>query len=510
MPTGLERQLTLSHLAVTVLSATLLVVLILGGYVVYLRTDWSARWAGETAAIFAEDLLYYHQEQGLAQLDPALSQSYVEGLVPPVDFMGDPVGATPSVPSVEEEMLAAEDALFAEWLFVLTPEGALLAGNYSSRYPSGAPIAVEPPPGLRIDALQSAQPREMYYTRRGEIYAGQAPLLDDEGQVLGWLYYQTSDSNALILASTARTLGWALLGAVLVAVVVSAGAGNLLARRFSSRLQQINQASAAFAAGRSDSRVDVRGDDEIAQLGAQFNRMADRIAGQMQELRQLAEHNAQLAEQASALAAVEERNRLARELHDAIKQQLFGMNLLAGSIRPLLAQDREAAQERLNQLSRMTGEVLEEMDAIIQQLRPASLADKGLAQALRTFALDWAEQTGVALDLRITQAQEIPIALEQALLRVAQEALSNVARHGDARTVALSLRYESDRVTLTIQDDGVGFNVAAARQSSSLGLRGMAERMAELKGSFSVDSRPGAGTTVAAQLPLGQKEARVV
>lgn len=292
------------------------------------------------------------------------------------------------------------------------------------------------------------------------------------------------------------------MGAVLVAVVVSAGAGNLLARRFSQRLQQINQASAAFATGQLDHRVHSQGDDEIGQLGVQFNHMADRIASQMRNLRQLAEDNARLAETASALAAVEERNRLARDLHDAIKQQLFGMNLLVGSIRPLLAQDAQAAQERLDQLSRMTTEILEEMDAIIQQLRPASLADKGLDQALRDLAMDWRQQTGVAVDLHITQAQEIPIALEQALLRVAQEALSNVARHADAQTVDLSLRYENDRVALTIQDDGAGFDVAAPRRHSSLGVSGMSERISELNGHFSVKSQPGAGTIVHAQLPL--------
>lgn len=503
MRMGLERQLTLSHLAVTVLSAGILTALILLGYVLYLRTDWSARWAGETAAFFADDLALMHEDEGAARLDPALSQRFVDGTVLPVDVAQS---VLPPADPADEESVLFDDPTYTEWLLVIGLDGQIVAGNYGSRYPAGVQLAADPPPGFQPDVLDRQGSGDFQYRRSGDLYGGQAAILDASGNVLGWVYYQTSDSNAFILAGTARTLGGALAGAVVVAVFVSAAAGTLLARRFSGRLQQISQASADFAAGHLDRTVHTEGDDEIGQLGQQFNRMAGRIAGQMQELRQLAEDNARLATTASALAALEERNRLARELHDAVKQKLFGISLLTGSIRPLLETNPAVAQERLEHLSRLTSETLEEMDAIIQELRPASLEDRGLAEALGALVENWRGETGIEVRLHVAQAREIPIGLEQALLRVAQEGLSNVARHARAHSVDLSLHYADDRVMLTIADDGRGFAVDSPRPSTSLGLAGMAERVAELDGLFSIESHPGQGTALSVQLPTAEKE----
>lgn len=498
MRTGLERQLTLSHLLVTALSAGILALLILAGSVVYLRTDFAARWAGENAAFFADELAYILAQGGHSRIPPELAQAFVAAQIPPAD-------APDAALADSLEMTPEEFADSGEWLLVFSTDGRIIASNYPGRYPPGAALPTDPPPGFNSAKIGADTPARISFQRQGSLHIGQAPVQDERGRILGWVYYRSGEESTLLLLDTARTLGWMLLGALLLAVLVSAGAGTQLARRFSRRLQRLTAASVAFASGDLDARVRPEGTDEIAQLGAQFNRMAGQIAQQMASLRQLAEDNARLAEEASALAALEERNRLARELHDAIKQQLFGLNLLAGSIRPLLATDPDAARERLQQLSRMTGEALEDMDAIIQALRPASLAEQGLAQAMTALVAGWQAQTGIPVDLQVRQAQEIPIGLEQALYRVCQEALSNVARHADAQAVAVVLAYTPDAVTLTVQDDGLGFDPAGTIRADSFGLRSMQERIEGLGGRWELRSSPGAGTTVRAWLPVSQQ-----
>lgn len=203
MHTGLERQLTLSHLAVTTLSAGILALLILGGYVIYLRTDWSARWAGETAAFFAEELSFLHEEQEMDFLDPFLSQAFVDGLVPAVDVVDDTLA--PILPlddqiddQLDDQFDGFDDTLYAEWLLVLASDGTVVAGNHESRYPPGFSLATEPPPGFQVAVLQNAHFGDMYYKRAGELYGGQAPILDTNGQTIGWVYYQTSDILKLV------------------------------------------------------------------------------------------------------------------------------------------------------------------------------------------------------------------------------------------------------------------------------------------------------------------------
>ncbi|HFQ93053.1 MAG TPA: sensor histidine kinase, partial [Anaerolineae bacterium] len=330
---------------------------------------------------------------------------------------------------------------------------------------------------------------------------GQAAIAGPDGRLLGWVYYRFPDDSRFLLTDAARAGLLAVLGAALVAVIVSGLAGGWLARQFSRRLNALSQASAAFAAGDLNQRITLQGNDEITQLGAQFNRMAAQISRQMEELRRLAETNARLAEEARALAALEERNRLARELHDAIKQQLFGLGLTAASAQQLLAANPEKAAARLEQMAEMTRQIQEEMDNIIRQLRPSSLNDKGLAEALQALCANWQSQTGIPLELTIRHARTLPLDVEHSLYRVAQEALNNIARHAQAGRVSIILDYGDTAVQLQISDNGAGFDPAQQKSGSS-GLKNMAERVAEADGRLTIESQPGQGTVVAAQIPL--------
>jgi signal transduction histidine kinase len=206
-----------------------------------------------------------------------------------------------------------------------------------------------------------------------------------------------------------------------------------------------------------------------------------------------------LAEQSQQLAILEERRRLARELHDSVTQSLFGMSLLAQVLPELWQRDPDEARASLEQIRHLTRNALSEMRALLFELRPADLGSQGLARALRDHAAVFGQRTGV--QVTVEQAGEIalPPTVEQALFRVAQEALANVTRHAQARQVRVRLE-AGPPFELTIADDGRGFapdHVAKGR----LGLVSMRERLTAIGAELEIRSASGKGTVVAVAWP---------
>ena len=139
--------------------------------------------------------------------------------------------------------------------------------------------------------------------------------------------------------------------------------------------------------------------------------------------------------------------------------------------------------------------------------RPAALQGKGLAQALKEYAIRWQEHTGIKVETVISGERSIPLEVEQTLYRVLQEALSNIARHAEADSVKLSLSMTLERVTLVVADNGRGFDIGGV-SPSSYGLAGMRTRLSEVGGMLDVESTLSAGTTVTAQVQLNTKDTK--
>ena len=208
----------------------------------------------------------------------------------------------------------------------------------------------------------------------------------------------------------------------------------------------------------------------------------------------LAIENARLHERSRELSIVEERNRLARELHDAVTQKLFGVVLAAESGSALLARDLDAAGAQLALVRELAGEAMEELRSVIVHLRPPALEAEGLAVALAKHVDVLRRAHRREIGLRIDG--DCPAAIETDVFRIAQEALNNALRHAHAQHVAVRLGCDgAGAIELTVADDGVGFDPAATR-SRRLGLTTMAERARAIGGTLDVESAPGAGTTV--------------
>jgi len=142
-----------------------------------------------------------------------------------------------------------------------------------------------------------------------------------------------------------------------------------------------------------------------------------------------------------------------------------------------------------------------ELTLLIRQLRPAALEGQGLAAALREHVAEWSRQSGIAAEVRVQAEQAVSLPVEQALFRVAHEALANVARHSQASHVDVQLHYENGSVTLMITDDGRGFEPGTER--GGVGLSSMRERMEQVGGQIGIVSRPRAGTRVEARSGIG-------
>lgn len=210
-----------------------------------------------------------------------------------------------------------------------------------------------------------------------------------------------------------------------------------------------------------------------------------------------------LLQQVSEAAAQEERNRLARDLHDSIKQQLFSINVGTATAQERWERDPEGARAALQDVRRSVREAMVEMQAMLHQLRPQALASSGLIEALREQCEALGYRTGAAVSLELGEPvpdDRLPPGAQETLFRIAQEALGNVARHARARRVLVRLGREGDAVHLRVEDDGQGFELGA--ESSGMGLRNITERMEPFSGTLDIVSTPGVGTVLRVAIPL--------
>ncbi|MEU9711422.1 GAF domain-containing sensor histidine kinase [Streptomyces sp. NPDC047967] len=214
--------------------------------------------------------------------------------------------------------------------------------------------------------------------------------------------------------------------------------------------------------------------------------------------------NARLYERSRELTIAEERSRLAHELHDAVSQKLFSLRLTAQAAAALVDRDPVRAKGELQQVADLAAEAVDELRSAVVELRPAALDEDGLIATLRTQiqVLDRAHGAQVAFESRGVRA--LPAAQEEALLRVAQEALHNALRHSGAQRVGVTLARRGTATVLRVTDDGRGFDPTAVRRAGRhLGLVSMRHRANSVGGRLTVASEPGKGATIEMEVPGG-------
>jgi signal transduction histidine kinase len=227
-------------------------------------------------------------------------------------------------------------------------------------------------------------------------------------------------------------------------------------------------------------------------------------------LRSMAYHAASAAEYARLLrtsrekVALEERQRLARDLHDSVSQAVYGIALAARSAQELVSKDPSLVHEPLEYLLRLSEAALAEMRALIFELRPEALAREGLTGALKHHTAALRARHGIKVEESLGAEPELSFERKQGLYRIAQEALHNAARHARAKRVVVALSQVNSDIRLEVSDDGVGFDSEAESHPGHFGLNTMRERATELGGTLEIDSRVRGGTTVRAIVPVSE------
>ncbi|MGD2050644.1 MAG: GAF domain-containing sensor histidine kinase, partial [Chloroflexota bacterium] len=228
-----------------------------------------------------------------------------------------------------------------------------------------------------------------------------------------------------------------------------------------------------------------------------FNEEDIRIMSLFADQAAIAIKNAQLHERAEQLAVVEERQRLARGLHDSVTQVLYSVNLYAEAARMALSAGKaEIAAENLQELRNMAREAMLDMRMLIFELHPPALEEEGLASALQTRLEAVETRSGIQTEFQVEGDTRMPLAVEEELYHVAQEALNNAVKHARAEKVIVRLFTDCDHFCLEVQDDGRGFDLAAAGKSGGLGLHSIEERVQRINGELAIDSKLGEGTTL--------------
>jgi signal transduction histidine kinase len=494
---GLSGRLIASYILVTLAVVVLVKTLVLGFQVTPLVNNAQLQAQVEaTAKSYGEQLAHRYP-----------------GGVPTGTLLGEPgqparPGQAPTAPDGSLVVPAITGQVHSSQavtaVVVVAADGRIVASSAPSRYPPGRAATSELPvqassaiPGVRYikgGAVPTPYGSVNFWMvgPDGRAVGTGKPVVSVPGLV-DYVYVQAPWSPGLIDS----ILAWGELGRpgdanlalsfpyALVIAVVPVGVlfGLLTSWRLVRRVRRLERATLAVADGDYTVTLPVSGRDEVGRLEANFTAMTRQLGSALAAERQRATGDAQAAERA----------RIAREVHDAISQHLFGLRMIAAGMRRA-----DPGNQQARAIERISEEALRDMQALLIELRPASLDGGGLAPALQEICAAYHDRLGVTVDTSLDDVT-VPAPVEHALLRITQEACANAVRHGNARRLAVSLARNDGHVELAVRDTGTGFDPAAPRVGS--GLAHIRDRVAELGGTVDIDSAPGHGAALTVRVP---------
>lgn len=313
--------------------------------------------------------------------------------------------------------------------------------------------------------------------------------------VAGALYI--GNYNGMIIITDNRVWLYYTIGIVIFTVII----GYMAGQRIQRELDQIELAMLQVAKGNQSVRMPKTEDQSFAQVHDEFNNMMDAVEKKMQLLQRLGEQEVMEKEKAAESAVIEERRRMARDLHDTVSQQLFAIHMSASALPKVLENNEEQGKMVLEQLITMSHMAQKQMRALIAQLRPVELEGKSLSEALELWFPDYCRQNGLKGVKDFEEHGIMSEAIEHQIFLIVQESMANIVKHAQATLVSLSIRENDRQVVISISDDGRGFNIQTSKQGS-YGLMTMRERAEKLGGQVEIISKEGAGTTIRVHIPL--------
>ena len=242
---------------------------------------------------------------------------------------------------------------------------------------------------------------------------------------------------------------------------------------------------------------------DVVNKTSGFTQNDIRVMGLFANQAAIAIENAQLQKQAERLAVIEERQRLARELHDSVTQALYSVTLFTdAAIMALDAEKIEVAKENLDELRNMAREAILDMRLLVFELHPPIIEQKGFVTALKARLEAVEARSGVQAEIHVEGERRLPQDLEMEVFRIAQEAVTNTVKHAKAKEIRLQLTFKPGRFYMEVWDNGIGFNPSTSDTSGGFGLRSISERVNHLNGKLMIDSSPGEGTSIKVEVPI--------
>jgi len=381
-------------------------------------------------------------------------------------------------------------------VLLLDREGVLLGisnEDLVSKEAIGLPLNMEILPGLE-EPLRTAFRGELDYDRLfvtiepDERFYFVVPFHDEvEQNVIGVqiMYFNHLPTEDDLFSNALTLMGRSTLLLLIAAGLAGTYFGFLTARGMVRRLQHVSVIADAWSQGDFSEFIEDHSSDEIGQLGQRLNQMATQLK--------------ELLRRRQEMAVSEERNRLARDLHDSAKQQALAASFQIGTALTLLDRDTQTSKSHLEEADRLVDSVRKELTDLIHELRPQAMNEKDVAESINDYAIEWAHQNGMEVNVDVQELSGLSLKVKQALFRIVQESLANVARHSSAGLVSIGLQVEKD-IQLIVEDDGLGFDTNV--DHAGMGLESMRERAESLDGSFIVESEPGKGARIIVTFPV--------
>jgi NarL family two-component system sensor histidine kinase LiaS len=381
-------------------------------------------------------------------------------------------------------------------IIVIDPDKNLLGTSSYDFIPKdkiGQPLDFSILPGLE-EPIETALKGELNENKLfvtlepNESFYFAVPYFTEGGQdvlAVGILLFENIPTENDLPENTLLLLGRSALLLLIGAGLIGTIFGAVTARGIAARLERVTQVTDAWSKGDFSDFITDPKRDEISQLAMKLNDMAEQLQ--------------QLLKRKQEMAVSEERNRLARDLHDSAKQEALAASFHLGTAITLYDRNPEEAKKHLAEADNLVNSVRRELTDLIHELRPPSMNGIRFDETLNEYLIEWAHQTGIKASLHVEGHSNLTLETKQAIYRIMQEALANIARHSDATDVAVSLEFLKQFVYFSVADNGVGFDLT--QQFQGMGLDSMRERAEGLDGEFKLESTVDQGTKILVKFP---------
>lgn len=298
---------------------------------------------------------------------------------------------------------------------------------------------------------------------------------------------------------------------IVLSTIVSIYAGFRSSGNLKSRLDSLSVLITQYANGNYESSIYTNKDDEVTRIVNELNELGIKMQNQVKSIQRLADEKSEFAKSAHKTAVIEERQRIARDLHDAVSQQLFALTMMSEAALKQMDKNPVIAKEQLQEVASAALQAQTEMRALLLHLRPVHLSGEPLVNGIKKLIGELEQKCNIHFHLSLDENVKLHNTVEDHLFRIVQESLSNILRHANATAVKLELYQRGREVFVHIRDNGKGFDTNKKQENkTSYGLKTMRERSEELGGTFTIRSNPNEGTYIDIRMPYRMQEGEEV